>query len=175
MILETERLLIRRLGPGDEEFILELLNEPAFILNIADRGVRSLSDAAAYIQNGPGASYAKFGFGLNWTGLKDSGVPVGICGLLKRDFLEDVDIGFAFLKRFWNCGYALEAARAVMEYGWKTVGLTRVVAITAPHNEGSMRLLGKLGMKFEGTIRMPGASVESNLFGTASDELDATR
>ncbi len=137
MILETERLLIRRLGPGDEEFILELLNEPAFIQNISDRGVRSLSDAAAYIQNGPAASYEKFGFGLFWTGLKDSGVPVGICGLLKRDCLDDVDIGFAFLKRFWNNGYAFEAASAVMEYGWKTVGLKRLVAITAPHNEGS--------------------------------------
>ncbi len=161
-------MFIRRLGAGDEAFILELLNEPAFIRNIGDRCVRSLADAAAYIQNGPVASYEKFGFGLFWTGLKEGQVPIGICGLLKRDFLPDVDIGFAFLERYCGKGYAFEAASGVMEYGWNTVGLKRIVAITAPHNEASARLLGKLGMQFEGEVRMAGAAADSRLYGVAS-------
>jgi ribosomal-protein-alanine N-acetyltransferase len=168
MLIETERLSIRHLGAGDEAFILELLNEPAFIRNIADRNVRSIADAAVYIRNGPVASYEKFGFGLFRVGLKESGIPIGICGLLKRDSLEDVDIGFAYLERFWGKGYALEAARAVIEFGWKTVGLKRIVGITAPHNEGSIRLLEKLGMQFEGTITMPGAAGKTKLFGLVS-------
>lgn len=164
-MIETDRLLIRKLESSDAEFILELLNEPAFIRNIADRGVRTLADAAAYVEKGPIASYEKLGFGLFWVGLKSTGLPIGMCGLLKRDFLEDVDIGYALLERYWGKGYALEAATAVMEYGWTTLGLKRIVAITAPHNEASARLLGKLGMQFEGMVRMPGAQSDSKLFG----------
>jgi RimJ/RimL family protein N-acetyltransferase len=173
-LLETERLLIRRLEAADAEFILELLNEPAFIQNIADRGVRTVADAAAYIQNGPIASYERFGFGLFWVGLKDTGTAIGMCGLLKRDFLDDVDIGFAFLERYRGQGYALEAASTVMEYGWRTLGLQRIVAITAPHNEASARLLGKLGMQFEGMVRMPGAAADSKLFGIATTQSGIT-
>jgi RimJ/RimL family protein N-acetyltransferase len=174
-LLETERLFIRRFEANDAEFILELLNEPAFIRNIADRGVRSVADAAAYIQNGPVASYEKFGFGLFWIGLKDTGAPIGMCGLLKRDFLPDVDIGYALLERYWARGYALEAAGAVLEYGWKTVGLKRIVAITAPHNEASARLLGKLGMQFEGLIHMPGSDADTKLFGLNSPTTQSDR
>lgn len=168
MLIETARLSIRRLGAGDEAFILELLNEPSFIRNIGDRNVRTIADATAYILKGPVNSYERFGFGLFLVSLKESAVPIGICGLLKRDSLEDVDIGFAYLARFWGQGYALEAANAVMEWGWSTVRLTRIVAITAPHNEGSIRLLCKLGMQFEGMVRLPGAAGESKLFGVTA-------
>jgi RimJ/RimL family protein N-acetyltransferase len=164
MLIETERLAIRRLGGGDEAFIVELLNQPSFVRNIGDRKVKSIEDAARYIREGPVASYSKFGFGLFHVSLKD-GSPIGICGLLKRDALEDVDIGFAYLEAYQGRGYGLEAAEAVMAFGWKSVGLKRIIAITAPHNEGSMRLLGKLGMKFEGMVRLPGAASESKLFG----------
>src|SRR5579871_4161960 len=109
-ILETERLLIRHLTLDDAVFILELLNEPAFIRNIADRGVRSIEDAQGYIQNGPFASYSKNGFGLFAVELKATGIPIGICGLIRRDVLPDVDIGYALLERYWKNGYAYEAA-----------------------------------------------------------------
>jgi RimJ/RimL family protein N-acetyltransferase len=169
MLIETSRLAIRHLGSGDEPFILELLNQSSFINNIGDRGVRTLDDASEYIRKGPAASYAKFGFGLFHVSLKESATPVGICGLLKRDSLDDVDIGFAYLERYWGQGYALEAAQAVLDFGWNTVGLKRIVAITATHNEASMRLLRKLGMQFEGVIQFPGAAGGTNLFGiTAS-------
>jgi ribosomal-protein-alanine N-acetyltransferase len=167
-VLETERLILRRLTVDDAEFILELLNEPAFIRNIGDRGVRNADDARLYILNGPMASYARFGFGLFAVELKEIGEPVGICGLLKRDSLEDVDIGFAFLARLRAKGFATESAAAVMEYGRSTLGLQRIVAITSPDNEGSIRVLGKIGLRFEKMIRMPGSTDDTRLFVSTS-------
>jgi len=166
-ILETERLLLRRLAAGDAAFILELLNEPAFLENIGDRGARNLVDARSYIAKGPVASYRKFGFGLYLVELKDSRAPIGICGLLKRESLDDVDIGFAFLRKYWSQGYARESAAAVMRYGWTTLRLPRIVAITKPNNQASIALLEKLGLRFEKIIALPDHGGENKLF-TAS-------
>src|SRR5262245_17141185 len=163
-ILETERLAIRHLTLDDAGFILELLNEPGFIRNIADRGVRTIEDAQSYIQDGPVASYAKNGFGLFAIELKETGVPIGMCGLIRRDVLPDVDIGYALLERYWNRGYAYEAAAAVLDYGYKVIGLKRIVAITALDNEASARVLEKLGLQFESIISLPSLGGESKLF-----------
>jgi RimJ/RimL family protein N-acetyltransferase len=163
-VLETERLTLRQLTTGDAELILELLNEPSFLQYIGDRGVRTIEDARQYILNGPAASYARFGFGLYRVALKEGDVPIGMCGLLKRDSLEDVDIGFAFLPRFWSKGYAFESASAVLTYGREVLGLSRIVAITAPDNEASIALLGKLGLRFAGMVRLTGEDAESRLF-----------
>jgi RimJ/RimL family protein N-acetyltransferase len=163
-ILETERLMLRRLAAGDAAFILELLNEPAFLENIGDRGARTLADARRYIAKGPVASYRKFGFGLYLVELKDSGAPIGICGLLKRESLDDVDIGFAFLRKYWSQGYARESAAAVMHYGWTTLRLQRIVAITKPNNHASITLLEKLGLRFEKTVALPDHGGENKLF-----------
>ena len=163
-ILETERLTLRELNVEDAEFIFELVNDAAFIRNIGDKGVRTLEDARDYILNGPVASYAKFGFGLYLVALRETGEAIGICGLLKRDALEDVDIGFAFLERFRQKGFAYESAAAVMKYGRGTLGLKRIVAITSPDNEGSMRVLEKIGLRFDKMIRMPGSNEDTRLF-----------
>lgn len=149
---------------GDAEFILELVNEPAFIRNIGDKGVRNVEDARLYIQNGPQASYEKFGFGLYLVEWRETGEAIGICGLLKRDALDDVDVGFAFLERFRLRGFAFESALAVMEYGRNTLRLERIVAITSPDNEGSIRVLEKIGLRFEKMIRMPGSVEDTRLF-----------
>jgi RimJ/RimL family protein N-acetyltransferase len=162
--LETERLILRRLTAADAEFVMELVNEPAFIRNIGDKGVRNLQDAVGYITSGPIASYAQHGFGLYRVELKDSGVLVGMCGLLKRDTLEHPDIGFAFLKRHWGQGYAYESASAVMRYAREVLGLPRIVAITAPDNEGSRRVLEKIGMRLEKMIDVPGYDQPSRFF-----------
>jgi RimJ/RimL family protein N-acetyltransferase len=162
--VETERLTLRRMNVEDARFIFELVNEAAFLRNIGDKGVRTLEDARNYILNGPVASYAKFGFGLYVVELRETGEAIGICGLLKRDSLADVDIGFAFLERFWRKGFAYESAAAVMEYGRNALGLKRIVAITAPDNEGSMRVLEKVGLRFEKMIRMPGSDEDTRLF-----------
>jgi [ribosomal protein S5]-alanine N-acetyltransferase len=163
-VLETERLVLRHLCMEDAEFIRELLNEPSFIQNIGDRGVRTKADACRYILNGPVVSYDRLGFGLYLVALKETDTSIGICGLVKRDTLEDVDIGFAFLPKSWGKGYAYESATAVMEYGRKVVGLKRIVALTAPGNESSIRVLRKLGLRFEKMIRMSEDGKESRLF-----------
>jgi RimJ/RimL family protein N-acetyltransferase len=147
----------------DAPFILGLLNEPSFIQNIADRGVRTVEDAARYIEEGPRASYALHGFGLFMVELKDGAVPIGMCGLLKREWLADVDVGFAFVPQYWSKGYAYESAAGVMAWGGETRGLKRIVAITAPHNQGSARVLEKLGMKFARLMHSPEGQ-ESRLF-----------
>lgn len=163
-VLETERLVLRRLTSDDAAFIFKLLNEPSFLRNIGDKGVRTRADAVAYIQNGPVASYEHFGFGLYLVELREAEIPIGICGLLKRETLTDVDVGFAFLPAFWSKGYALEAASAVMEYGRNVLGIGRIVAITAPENESSIRLLEKMGLKFERQMVLSEGAPEIKLY-----------
>lgn len=163
-ILETDRLMLCRLSIGDAAFILELLNDAAFLQYIGDKGVRNLDDAREYILNGPINSYERHGFGLYLTKLKDGGVPIGICGLLKRESLEDADIGFAFLPQFRRKGYGFESASAVLEYGRTVQGLNRIVAVTSPDNYASIILLKKLGLRFEKMVRLSDDDRESKLF-----------
>jgi RimJ/RimL family protein N-acetyltransferase len=163
-VIETERLVLRRLTVSDAPFMLSLLNQPSFIRNIGDRGARTVEQAEAYIRNGPVASYALHGFGLYLVVVRDGGEAVGICGLVKREGLEDVDLGFAFLPSHWKKGYALESARAVMRYAAGVVGLKRLVAITSPANEPSIRVLEKLGFAFERMVRPESGAVELKLF-----------
>lgn len=166
-VLETERLIIRRLTADDSEFMLELLNDPSWIRFIGDKGVRTLDAARDYILQSLVAMYERLGFGLYLTELKGEGLPIGICGLIKRDSLEDVDLGFAFLPNFRGKGYAYESAAAVMAYGKESFGLNRLVAITSPDNDDSARLLEKLGFNFERMVKLSGESAEVSLF--ASD------
>ena len=150
--------------PDDARFILKLVNEPSFIRFIGDKGVRNEADAVNYIQTGPIASYERFGFGLYLVELKEDGIPIGMCGLVKRDSLPDVDVGFAFLPAFWSKGYAFEAAAAVKAYGKDVLGIDRLLAITNPDNESSIRLLEKIGLKFERMIRLSEDASEVKLF-----------
>jgi RimJ/RimL family protein N-acetyltransferase len=166
MVLATERLSIRKLSVDDAEFMLRLLNEPSFLQNIGDKGVRTVKEARAYILDGPVASYERLGFGMWLVEAKEPSVPIGICGLLKRDALEDVDIGYALLPAFWSRGYAVEAASAVLAYARDTLGLQRVVAITNVDNQSSIRLLEKIGFEYEKRIRLSEGSPEINLFGS---------
>lgn len=167
-IVETERLVIRKLSTDDAEFIVELLNQPSFLRYIGDKAVRSSDDAVRYIQTGPLASYERFGFGLYLVELKETGESIGMCGLLKRDTLPDVDIGFAFLSSYWSRGYALESATAVMKYGREELGLRRIVAITSPDNDASIRLLEKIGLRFEGMIKLSEDQSEVRVFGSTA-------
>jgi RimJ/RimL family protein N-acetyltransferase len=165
-VIETERLMLRHLAPDDAGFILELLNEAAFIRFIGDKGVRTLSDAREYLLQGPIDSYARHGFGLYAACLR-SGTPIGICGLVRRDGLADADVGFAFLARHSLQGFATESAAAVLAHARHELRLQRVVAITAPDNRGSIAVLEKIGLKFERTIQLAEGSAALNLYGTA--------
>jgi len=155
-VLQTGRMALRRLTPDDAPFIRDLVNEPSWIRFIGDRGVRSVDDARAYLLRGPIAMYERHGFGLWMCEARASGEALGICGLVKRDSLEDVDIGFAFLPRFWGQGFAHEAATAVLDYGREVLELDRIVAITSPDNAPSIRVLEKLGLRLEKTFEMGG-------------------
>ncbi|MGD9487329.1 MAG: GNAT family N-acetyltransferase [Calditrichaceae bacterium] len=171
-ILETERLALRELTVEDAPFILELVNDPSWLRYIGDKGVRTLDDARDYILNGPVQSYKQFGFGLYLVGLKDSGIPIGMCGLIKRDYLTDVDIGFAFMPAFTGKGYATESASTLLTYGKDVFGLERIVAITTRDNDKSIKVLEKLGMRFEKMISLPGDGAELKLYAPADNVED---
>lgn len=162
--LETERLILRALSLEDAAFILELLNEPSYIHNIGDRKVRTIEGAKTYIKKGPMASYDEHGFGLRLVELRETHEPIGICGLIKRETLEDVDIGYAFLPKFWSKGYATESAMATKIFARDVLGLNRIVGITDPENTNSIHVLEKLGMKFEKMVKLSPDDIELKLF-----------
>lgn len=164
-ILDTERLALRELNDGDAAFTLELLNSPGWIRFIGDRGMRTEDEARDYLAKGPIDMYRRLGFGLYAVLRKGDATPIGMCGLIKRDNLDDVDIGFAFLDRHAGQGYAFEAAKAVMSHAREVLGIQRIVAITSVDNERSIRLLEKIGLRFEKLIPMKGEEVK--LFGTS--------
>lgn len=162
-MIETERLTLRELSAADAPFMLELLNEPGFLANIGDRGIRTLEGAQGYV-DGQVESYRKHRFGLWRVGLKADDTPVGISGLVKRDIFEDPDIGYAMLARFSGQGMAQEAGRAVLNYGRDVLGIRRIVAITAPDNDASGRVLEKLGLRFEGMVPLEGYEDQRKYF-----------
>ena len=163
-VLETERLTLRRFTVDDAPFILTLLNDPAWIKYIGDRGVRTIDDARANILNVHIATYERLGFGFYLTERKSDGTPIGLCGLIHREGLDDVDIGFAFLPQFCGAGYALEAATATMAYGKNNLKRTRIVSITSRDNASSIKLLEKIGLKFERMVTLPKIAGEVMLF-----------
>jgi RimJ/RimL family protein N-acetyltransferase len=163
-VLETERLELRHFTLDDADFVLRLLNEPSFLYFIGDRGVRDLEQAKTYLRDRILHSYDTFGFGIYVVELTGTQEPIGTCGLVKRDGLEDVDIGFAFLPRYWSQGYATESARAVMRYGQEVLGLPRIVAIANADNARSFRVLEKIGLRSDRAIRLSGSEAELRLF-----------
>lgn len=156
--LVTARLKLRRLTLQDATFMLELLNELSFIEQIGDKGVRSLADARNFIATGPVASYDEQGHGLFCVERQSDDVPVGICGLLRRDTLEHPDLGYALLQAHWSRGYACEAAAATIRWAFDSLGLSKIVAVTAPNNAPSIALLHKLGFVYEQTVDFRGVS-----------------
>ncbi len=163
-VLETDRLVLRWLTLDDAGFILQLVNEPAWLQFIGDRGVRTIEQARDYLTQGPIAMYARRGFGLFAVAQKSDGELLGICGLIQRDTLPDVDLGFAFLEKFRGKGYAQEAAAATLTLARETFSLSRLVAIVSPENLRSIRLLEKLGFAFERPLRLTETAPEVKLF-----------
>ena len=165
MTIETAHLRIRTLGPADAPFIVSLLNDPAFLHFIGDRGVRTAADAVSYIEQGPAASHARFGFGLSAVEARDTAEPIGICGLLQRDHLDAPDLGFAFLPAFRGRGLAFESATAVLDDASARLGIRRVLAIVQADNIASIRLLERLAFRFERAMPASPDSPEVHLYG----------
>ena len=163
-IAETDRLVIRRLVKRDAAFIYSLVNQPSWLRHIGDKGVKNIQDAEAYIENGPVDMYHRLGFGLYLVEIAEKNTPIGICGLIKRDSLNDVDIGFAFLPDFWGKGYAFESASAVMQHAKQVLEIDRVVAIITPQNIVSIKLVERLGFRFERDIESDSNGKSLSLF-----------
>lgn len=166
-VIETERLRLRRFDLADAEFIYTLVNQPEWLRHIGDRHVYDLDGARAYLSNGPLAMYARCGFGMYAIELKSDARAIGMCGLLKRDSLPDVDIGYALRTAHAGHGYALEAARACVELARRQFKLSRLIAITAPDNARSAQLLLRLGMQFERRLPHGDPAEELCLYGMA--------
>lgn len=152
-IIETERLFLQKLREDDASFIFELLNTPTWIKNIGDRNIRTLQDAENYIQNSFRKSYQENGFGLYKMVVKSSNKSIGICGLVNRPTLPNVDIGFALLPDFERQGYAYEAAQATMDFAKTELSLKTILGITHSENLASRRLLEKIGLQHTETNR----------------------
>lgn len=164
-ILETQRLILRKLTLDDAAFILELLNTPTWLQFIGDRNVHSIEDAENYLRNGSLKSYQEHGFGFYAVIEKSSNKTIGICGLIKRDNLEDIDIGFAFLPNLLSTGFGFEAALATLDYALNMLKIKRIIAIVNPDNEKSIGLIKKIGLKFERMIKFGDENKELMLFG----------
>ena len=162
-ILATERLRLRTADPDDHAFYHALVNDPAFIEHIGDRGIHTPEEARQALLDGPIAMQAMRGHSLYVVELKASGVPIGMCGLIKRDSLDGVDIGYAFLPDYRGRGYAYEAGQAVLAHA-PALGLRRVLAITSPNNIASNRLLLKMGMQFERFTHLAADDPGTNLY-----------
>lgn len=155
IILETKKLILREFNLNDAPFIIELLNSEGWIKNIGDRNVRSTEQAIEYLNNGPLKSYRENGFGLWMVELKENYNPIGMCGLIKRPILENIDIGFALLPQFSGKGYAFEMAQSTMNYAVEVLKLKIIDAIVLPDNSNSIKLIEKLGMNYHSTFIYP--------------------
>jgi len=164
IITQTSRLILRQVDTNDAAFILELLNDSSFLQYVGDKQVRNLESAKNYILEGPVSSYQTYGYGLYLVELIETGEPIGICGLIKREFLGHADLGFALMPEYRGNGYAFESARATVDLARDKLRLEKIVAITNPDNLGSIKLLDKLGMSFDKLIKLPGADKQLNLY-----------
>jgi RimJ/RimL family protein N-acetyltransferase len=168
-IATTPRLSLDWLTLDDLDFIVKLVNDPQWLAYIGDKAVRTRSDARAYLSTGPLAMYERFGYGLYRVSLRaehsHEDEPIGLCGLVRRDGLDAPDLGFAFLPAGRGRGYALEAAQAVVELAFGTLGMPRILAIALAHNQPSCRLLERLGMTVQGAVRVPADGPDKLLYG----------
>ena len=172
-IIETERLILRKIEESDCEFVYSLLNSPGWLKYIGDRGINSLEDAKTYIRDKVVSLYDQQGYGPYGVRTKLNNSLIGFCGLFKRDFLEDADIGFAFLPEHSGKGYAIESAVAVLEYARDVIGLRRIIAITLEGNDRSINILNKLGMSFKEKIIYPGSGEELLLYSIELTKYDS--
>lgn len=155
MLLETPRLVLRRFTPADAEFIVELLNSPGWHRFIGDRGVRTPTDALGYLERAVFSSYERWGFGLYHVAQRSDGAAVGMCGLLQRDSLDIVDLGFAFLPAYAGRGYASESARRVLAHARDDFSCREIAGLVQADNAASIRVLEKLGLRHAGPVQLP--------------------
>ena len=163
-LITTDRLLINRITIDDAGFILELMNDKDWIKNIGDKGLRTIEDVQAYIQNRFLKTYIESNYGFYTMNLKNTLQIIGIVGLVDRKGIDHIDIGYGILPEFRGKGYAFEAAKAIYDYGYQELNLEKIVAIVNPDNLPSIKLLSKLGLEFEKMIRLPDEEIDILLY-----------
>lgn len=164
IVLSTERLLIKKITPADAPFLLELMNDKDWIENIGDRGIKTIEQAEVYITDRFLKSYEEKGFGFYGIVLKENSEMIGTAGLVDREGIDAVDIGYGMLPAFRGKGYAFEATKAIFDYGYNVLKLDKIVAIVNPSNESSIKLLEKLGLRYEKMVRLPDEDKDIKLF-----------
>ena len=169
-LIETDRLRLRAITIDDTELMLAVWNDPAFMRNVMDRGIRTPEQARDALKDGALRLFSNFGYGPYCMSLKSDGSMIGICGLFKRENLDDPDIGFAVLPDYCGQGYAGEAAEAVVAYARADLGLRALTAIVSRGNTASIGLIEKLGLTFESMITMPGEEDSIRLYSMSFTE-----
>ena len=163
--IDTQRLQLRQLTLADASLMLAVWNDPAFIRFVGDRGIRTLDDAREAMSAGALKLYKDYGYGPYGVVLRGKGTPIGICGLFRREDLDEPDIGFAILPGYCGNGYAYEASVAVLQYAREELGIPRITAIVSPDNKASVGLIRKLGLRFERMHRMAGDEEDVAIYG----------
>lgn len=163
-ILETERLILRRFTLDDTAFIIELLNTEGWIKYIGEKNVKTTDQATSYLENGPLKSYCNHGFGLALVELKADHMPIGMCGLINREYLDHLDVGFAFLPNHTGHGYAFEIVKKTVEYALSELKQEKLLAITLPQNYSSIKLLTKIGFEYDKNFVSPDSGEELCLY-----------
>jgi len=163
--LETERLSLSRLTLDDAELVLAVWNDPTYIRYVADRGIRTVDAARAALEEGALKQFSDYGYGPFRVAMINDDTPIGVCGLFRREGLDEPDLGFSILPKYWRRGYAYEAARAVVSYAETEIQLTRLTAVVSPNNGASVALIEKLGLQFERMLRLPGDDDEVAIYG----------
>ena len=166
MILETERLIISEISIEDAPFFYDLVNDPDWIQFIGDRNVKSIADAENYISTKIIPSYKKNGFGFYLVSIKSKNLPIGMSGLIDRDGLEYIDVGYAFLPEFRSKGYAFEATKAVLTFAKNDLKIDPIIAIANVDNIKSSKLLERLGLRFDKIIQLEDDAVKCRLYRT---------
>jgi RimJ/RimL family protein N-acetyltransferase len=162
--LRTERLELGWFTLEDAPLMLAIWNDPAFMRFVGDRGVRTLEEAEAAMRDGVLQLYTSYGYGPFRVTRIDDAADIGICGLFRRDGLDEPDVGFALLPEYRGNGFGFEASRVVLDHARDALALPAVTAIVSAGNAASIGLLEKLGLSFDRVMRLPGDDSDVRLY-----------